>query len=59
MMKKKENNKKRKIIIGISIILIILLSVSMITTRKLGKIETILKNIAMDTNKVIMMPFTT
>lgn len=58
MYKKKKDRKKRNIII-IVIVLIILLTISIAWTRKVGKIETILKDISMGIEKIVIYPFTT
>ena len=57
-MKKKYSKRKKYIIFSIALGLIVLLGVSVIIDRKTGKIETLLKDVAMLSSKVVMYPFT-
>ena len=59
MYRKKKDKKKKVIVIFISIIAVfLLLFASVSLTRKYTVLESVLKDIAMVLNKVIMYPFT-
>lgn len=57
-MYKRKKNKNRKTIIILGITFIILIIISLAWNRKEGKIETLMKDISMSIEKIVVYPFT-